>query len=109
MNLLASPWFWGFCGAFIYAAPRFSACLFGRRPAAPCVKCYIDGVFSMAVGPIAAGAFTGEAQALLHTSDVPAVAALIGLMVNPVAPSAIEVFTQSITRRVASLVNGDRA
>lgn len=104
MNL--TPWFWGLCGAFIYAAPRFSACLYGSS-SAPCGKCVIDGAFAMVVGPIAAAAFTASISARLGLKadgDMNAASALIGLLANPVAPGAIQVMVDGAMTKLKKLL-----
>jgi hypothetical protein len=110
MDLMASPWFWGLGGAFIYAAPKLSACYFSalQTPESP-AKCVVDAGFAVVIGPIAAAAFSGTVQANVSLSGVehmPAVAAVIGLLANPVAPGAIEVFTEGVMKRIRKLIEG---
>lgn len=93
MNLVGAPWFWGLCGAFIYAAPKLSACLFGSAPSAPCARCLVDAAFAIIIGPLAAASFNDSLAAHFGYSaqrDLNASAAVIGLLANPVAPSAIQ-------------------
>jgi hypothetical protein len=112
VDIAASPWFWGFCGAFIYAAPRLSACLFSaQETGAPWAKCAVDGAFAVVIGPISAGAFTGSVQSywgLTSNEHLPAVSAMIGLLANPLAPSAIEVLSVGFLERLRKLTGGGK-
>lgn len=112
MLMMTSPWFWGFCGAFIYAATRFSTCLLrsfqtGER----WWLCAVDAGIAVLVGPVAAGAFTVTIQKLSGLSGVehvPAVAATIGLLANPLAPGLTDVLAKGALRRAEKMAGGEK-
>jgi hypothetical protein len=110
-QILAWPAAWGFLGAFIYAAPRWVACAWASRGAA--WRCSIEAVVCLAVGAIAAAAFARWALAFLHQSagDLNAVAAMIGLLANSLAPRLVDGFSalaaNAITTRAAKLLKSE--
>lgn len=109
MDILASPWFWGLGGAFVYSGPRLSTCLFAGRESGNLCKCWVDGAVSLAIGPWAAAALTGSVQGYLGMGGVehmPAVSATIGLLANPLAPGAIEVITAGVMQRLKTWSGG---
>lgn len=107
-HILAAPAAWGFLGAFIYAAPRWVACAWGSRGAA--WRCSIEAGVCLAVGAIAAAAFARWAVGFLHQAagDLNAVAAMIGLLANRLAPRLVDGFSAlaatAITTRAAKLL-----
>lgn len=88
--MLLTSALWGLAGAFMYAAPKLSTCAFtckitGGTPA----QCLVDATIALTVGAVASAAFGGWAQiAVKHggPSELRAIAAVIGLLANPVAP-----------------------
>lgn len=96
-----TPWYilalWGLLGAFIYAAPRFSACYFASRQSeGSSVQCGVDLVLSLAVGTAAAVVVSPWIQNYFHRQgdhEVRAIAAMVGLLANPVAPRLVNIET----------------
>lgn len=96
--------FWGFLGAFVYAGPKFSACLYtANESGGRWGWCALEGVIALATGTIAAAALTPWAQhltRLVEPRDLPAVAGMIGLLANPLAPGLIDAVSGRILRRI---------
>lgn len=88
--VLAAPASWGFLGAFIYAGPRWLACAWPARGLVG--RCSLEAAISLAVGAIAAAAFARWTLGFLHQQhgDLPAVAAMIGLLANRAAPLLVD-------------------
>ena len=80
-------WLWGLLGALIYAGPRWVACYISCRESgfSP-LKCALDFIMSLAIGAVAAAAFSAFVLTTLNWKDENAVSALIGLFVHTVAP-----------------------
>lgn len=114
-TIFSLPGVWGFLGAFIYAAPRLSACMYAAREAgAGGWRCIFDFVTSLAIGAIAAAAFTPWALRFLGeaaTDQHNAIAALVGLMANPTAPRLVDVFSalasNVLSEKLLKLFKGD--
>lgn len=93
---------WGLGGAFGYASPRLLAALFepptgGGRP----LRAWVEFAFAMGAGPIAAAGLGPFAASELHSTSIAecrAGAVVIGLLVNPVAPAAVELLTSNVLR-----------
>lgn len=82
-----SPPWWGAGGAFVFAAPRWIACLVACREAGtPGWHCTGEFVVALLIGAFAAEAFSAFASEVLHMKDANAVSAMIGLLANPMAP-----------------------
>lgn len=95
--LLGAPAFWGALGAFIYAAPKLISCFVASAEAGTgSGRCWLEFVFAIATGAIAAAAFSSVASELIKIKDGNAVAAMVGLLANPTAPVLV--------KRVSSLV-----
>lgn len=96
-----APWYmlalWGFLGAFIYAAPRFSACFFASRQAGTTsVVCLVEGLICLAIGTIASPLVAPWLQQFLKRDgghETMAIAAIVGLLANPVAPKLFNIET----------------
>ena len=88
------PAFWGFMGAFIYAAPRFSACYWQCRDTqSGWGRCLFDAVVALCVGSIAAFALAEWTKAILNRTgdyELRAISALIGLLANRLAPKVVD-------------------
>jgi hypothetical protein len=84
---------WGLAGAFMYAAPKMSACVFSAKPEdGPPMRCVIDAIIALVIGALAAAAFAEFAQDFLKRTEPgarSAIAAVIGLLANPLAPRLI--------------------
>jgi hypothetical protein len=86
-TIAQSPALVGLAGSFIYAAPRWLACMVGHREAkSPVWPCFAEFLTSLAIGAIAAFAFCAVVMGFAHVKDINAIGALIGLLANPVAP-----------------------
>lgn len=105
--IMTSPATWGGAGAFIYAAPRWLACAVPKPGAA--WSCTMEALVSIAVGVISAAAFSHWLLAFLHQrpADLPAVAAMVGLLANPVAPKLVEGLSTIVANRAAKLLKED--
>ena len=83
---------WGLAGAFIYAAPNLSTCLFTRKAGdgfGAIGRCVLDFAVALVIGALASAAFAQWAQAFLKRTgpeELRAIAAVIGLLANPAAP-----------------------
>lgn len=95
---------WGFMGAFIFAGPNLTLCLYqchkaGKHP----LWCLADCIVALAIGAVAAAGGTVWGADFLGADDpqkVPGIAILIGLIANPLAPGLIRVVPKSILRRI---------
>lgn len=96
-----APWYmlalWGLLGAFIYAAPKFSACFFAaRQEGGSVVVCAVEGFISLAIGTIASPLVAPWLQNFLKrdgSHETMAIAAVVGLLANPVAPKLFNIDT----------------
>jgi hypothetical protein len=92
-----SPALWGFLGAFIYAAPRLTACIFASRQAGVgWFLCGFEFALALLIGVAAALPFAPLAASVLKVSDqaqIRAIAATIGLLANPAAPKVIDILS----------------
>jgi hypothetical protein len=100
---LGSPAFLGAAGAFIYGAPRLSACIFGARQAqASWVGCGFEFCIAVSLGIAGAWLFSPWiAHSVLKATDpaeTRAIAATIGLLVNPVSPLIVEVLGSRVVK-----------
>lgn len=105
---LLLPAFWGAAGAFIYAGPRWVACLVASHETkAGSWVCFLELVVALAVGSIASAAFSALAHRLTNIEDSNAVAAMIGLLANPLTPAIVKRATDvASTIRVGTLGGG---
>lgn len=105
---LTWPAVWGFLGAFIYAAPRWVACLVACREAkASPWPCALELAVALATGSIAAAAFSATAMALSHVKDANAVSAMVGLLANPTAPKLVTALSSVVATAIAARKPGD--
>lgn len=103
-DLAASPAFWGFLGALMYAGPRVIAGVFTRRerglgPWEPILE-FVAAVF---VGTVTAEAFT--AWALQHFKleephHLRGVGVMLGLLANPAAPRVVDLVAGRLLGRL---------
>lgn len=101
-----SPWFWGLCGAFIYAGPRWVISLSTARDTkGSTILCTLEMFIALAVGPMAAAVFGELVNAVvlttLHVKEDNAVYGLIGLFANRVAPEMVEKGSSALGSGVA--------
>lgn len=100
MSLIAWA-LWGLAGAFVYAAPKLIVALFDDGVAGRRARAIAEFVVSLSFGPIAAAAFGPFAAGELHrtsVSELRAGAVVIGMIVNPVAPSIVRIFSDNVLR-----------
>jgi hypothetical protein len=91
MGLELSPWFWGVCGAFIYAGPKWVVELISAREnKASRLLIHLELAVSLMVGGIGAAAFGQVALTTLRLQDHNSVSALIGLFANRLAPAIVD-------------------
>lgn len=95
---------WGLAGAFAYGGPKLLANLFDppQQPARP-AKAIAFFVFALVMGPIAGAGFGPYLSGTLHLTGAAewrALAVLSGLVVNPVAPTATDLWTQFVLARL---------
>lgn len=108
------PGVWGALGAFIYAAPRLSACLVAaRQRGGGWGVCALEFATALITGTIAAAAFAPSVARLLapDAHDLNAVAAMIGLLANPTAPKLVEtlstIASNVVSGRLLKSIKGD--
>lgn len=95
------PWYmlalWGALGAFIYAAPKFSACFFtARQTGGSSLVCSVEATISMLTGIFASVVVSPWLYTFLGRTgehEIRAISALVGLLANPVAPKLFNVET----------------
>lgn len=95
------PWYllalWGALGAFIYAAPKFSACFFSAKQAGTTsLVCLVEMFVCMLVGTASSIAVAPWIYAFLERDgehEIRAICAVVGLLANPVAPKLFNVET----------------
>lgn len=91
-DIVQLPAFWGFLGAFIYAAPRWVACLAGTRTdnGGSNAVCTLEAVIALVIGAIAASAFGDMVMTVFKLDNSNSACAIIGLLANPVTPKLVE-------------------
>lgn len=96
------PAFWGFGGAFIYAAPKLVACMAVKRETGEgSVRvCGLEFFLSLLVGAFAAGAFSKTVANFINLPDPAALAAMIGLLANH--PRLVETLSSMVFNKVAA-------
>ena len=101
-----APALWGLGGALIYAGPRLSACVFAAADAVASGghgKCVFDFLMACVAGAICAAAFASPIAGILSLKAYPAaVAALVGLTANKLAPTV----TDSVSALVMNALSG---
>jgi hypothetical protein len=88
-------WLWGLAGAFIYAGPRWIIALSGKADSRSAITIStMEMLVALAVGTLAAGAFGPLGSKVLLTTlkvqDENAMATVIGLFANRLAPELVE-------------------
>ena len=70
MNPLLFAALWGMAGAFMYAAPKLSACAFSTKPEdGPPMRCILDAVIALVIGALAAAAWGQFALEFLKRTE----------------------------------------
>lgn len=114
---VSHPAFWGLGGAFIYAGPRLSACVFAaRQSGGGWSVCAMECAVALAIGAFAAAAFGPWVLAWRgapKAHELNAIAAMIGLLANPMAPQLVSgsgrILKTIVTGRLDRLFKGDDA
>lgn len=102
--------FWGFLGAFIYAGPKLSACIFETGDGTKRHSlwyCILEFVMALGVGVIAAEAFGPWVQGFLKRDgqhELRAISGLIGLLANPLSP----VIVKGFEKRAGAVIKGGK-
>lgn len=102
---------WGAAGAFIPSAPRLAACLNScKETGARGFACTGDFLIALLIGAIGAAAFSPVAIQLSHLKDPAAIATMIGLLANRLAPNLIKgadsVLGAAVESPLAKLLRG---
>lgn len=103
-QLLQEPALWGFLGAFVYAAPRASACYFAARDnSGHWGRCLVDAVFAMIIGIVAAASLEPWIAHKLGDESMRqlrAISTVLGLLANPMAPGVVDALSGRLLRRL---------
>ncbi len=101
---------WGVLGAFVYGAPRLLV-IFGDRSGSggPLWPHVLEFVVGLSFGAIFGAAFGPSAVSRLGIKgdELPAIAFMIGLVANPIAPVIVKLATKGILRRAGASIGGD--
>lgn len=107
-----APAVWGLAGAWIYAAPRWLACVYGQPGTfwKAHWRCTLEAGVCLAVGALAAAAFAGWIITAWHPvgADMPAIAAMIGLLANPIAPRLVDGLSSAAAGAITARLTGKR-
>lgn len=95
------PWYllglWGALGAFMYTGPKFSACFFAaRQSGSSSLVCFVEAVISLVTGIMAAIVAAPWIYHYLQRDgehEIRAIAAIVGLLANPVVPKLFNIET----------------
>jgi hypothetical protein len=102
--LLEQPALWGFAGAFIYAAPKFSACYWQCRDTQVAwTRCLADAIICLMIGTISAFAFSeviGLRLKFTGGQELRAISVLIGLLSNRLAPKLVDGAEGFLTKKL---------
>lgn len=102
--IIEAPAFWGFLGAFIYACPRASACVFAALDTDHrWVRCLIEAVVAVLIGPAAAESLEPWFAHIVHDqtqSELRAISMLIGLLANPASPGIVSALSLRLIRKL---------
>lgn len=97
---------WGLLGAFVYAAPRLVVAFSEQREGPPVLWLPVaEFVIALACGPIGAAGFTQLIADFIRKSnpaDLRAIALVIGMVANPLAPSIVHLVGEGILRHVGA-------
>jgi hypothetical protein len=103
---------WGLLGAFVYAAPRLVVAI-GEAQAVgrSAFRQLAEFLVALAFGPIFSVGFGPWAAHWLEKEGHPetrALALVIGMVANPLAPALVKVATGEILRRAGGASRGDQ-
>ncbi len=95
---------WGLAGAFIYAGPRFVVAWTdpGRATRG---NPLLELAMALCLGPIAAsgfGQFVASVVHMVHQPEQRALCVVLGMIANPVAPALVEIFGNTLMRRLGA-------
>jgi hypothetical protein len=96
---------WGFLGAFVYAAPRLLVAFSEERPGRKWWFPLLEFAVALAFGPIGASGFTqivADVVRQTNGADLRAIALVIGMVANPLAPSVVHLVGEGILRHVGA-------
>lgn len=95
--MLLAQAFWGFCGAFVYAGPRYVMCRRVCRAEGENTRgCAEEMVVSCLIGAIAGfslGQYAADMVNQTQPHQVRAVTVIVGLVANRAAPGLIRLFS----------------
>lgn len=96
----------GLFGAFMFASPNLSKCLFitAKAEGGSCWQCITDASIALFSGAGAAVIFAPWAQALSHHTEpnnLAAIATVIGLIASPVAPHVASLATRFLDKKAS--------
>lgn len=97
--------FWGLLGAFVYAAPRLLVTLSEIQTAGRRWLPWAEFVLALTFGPIGAAAFTPIGSDMVGwkgAANLRALALMIGMVANPIAPAVVHLVTDQILRRLSA-------
>lgn len=104
VELLIEPAGWGAAGAFIYGAPRLSACL--SAPETRRAACVFEFFVTLIIGAIGAAAFgpwIATWRGMKTSNDLNAICAVVGLLANPTAPVLLSLAPKMANTILAAL------
>lgn len=85
--------FWGLLGGLLFGAPRLSACVYARNKLKqsgedyePIAQCWAEFGIALVTGGVLAGGFGELVANRLHEPNIAAIALIIGIVSNPIAP-----------------------
>lgn len=97
---LAAWAFWGFLGAFVYAAPRFLL-VWSEGWKKSLRLAFAEFLVALATGPIGAAGFGPVIAVTIHRTDDAssrAVAIVLGMLANPMAPKVVSLVGGNVMR-----------
>lgn len=97
---------WGFCGAFIFAGPKWGA-HFVADPKSAAVRA-VELAIALSVGSIFAAAYGRLALTMTGISDQEAVSASLGLAANVAAPAIVKRLSAIMAGAVGGLAERDK-
>lgn len=108
MNWTHIPAAWGFLGAFMYAAPKLLVCWRAADWHLNCYRCAFESLVALSTGAIAAAAFSPAVSHYLNRMaehDARAIATILGLLANPLAPLFVKAMGIRLMRQVGGTAN----
>lgn len=107
MDELLTAAAFGLAGAFVYAAPRLSACWVSPKDdgesRGACAFEFACALIIGAIGAAAVGPWIADWRHMTQPRDLNAICVIIGLVANPSAPVLINLAPRMISTILASL------